>query len=591
MTRAVRGLWALIAMSMRTHPWQSLVCLSETLGVVVSLAQPVALTLVVSALAAGDAKAAWIGLGLLVAQAVLSRYLFMVGLTARIPQLERMGFEFTEHVGVMVATLPTLRDLDDPATRDELRLLHDEQGSLGLAINTLLNGLNSLVTGGGVVLLAAAADPRMLIVALGGLPATLIVPLLSRWQVRADRQGATHSRLVEDLSRIALSPRAAGELRVFGLGPGLLDRIRDETRLWQQPRQWLAVREGIVTSVLQVVFFTVAGSILVWIAHDTIAGTTSIAAFVLCVLIVTQLQAATGELASSAQLLVRTARAGQRLLWLRTLHADALTNTGHEQPGTDPAPLVLTNVGYQYPGASTPALTDINVRLDPGTVVAIVGDNGAGKSTLANLLADLLPPSTGQITVGHQDLAAINPQQWRDQTSAAFQDHLRMEFEFIDTVGCGNLIHRRDQHRVENALERADARSIIDRLPHGLHTMLGTTWTAGTDLSGGQWQRIAIARGEMRHHPRVRILDEPTANLDAHTEHVIFDSITTSARAGRDTKTVTVLITHRFSTVAEADTILVLHHGRLIEQGSHDHLMTLNGHYAQVYELQAASYR
>ncbi len=121
--------------------------------------------------------------------------------------------------------------------------------------------------------------------------------------------------------------------------------------------------------------------------------------------------------------------------------------------------------------------------------------------------------------------------------------------------------------------------------------MLGPTWTAGIDLSGGQWQRIAIARGEMRHHPRVRILDEPTTNLDAHTEHAIFDSITTSARAGRDTNTVTVLVTHRFSTVAQADTILVLHHGHLIEQGSHNHLITLNGHYAQLYELQAASYR
>ena len=592
MIRVVQGIWILVRLSIRKHPRESLLCLTETAGVVVSLTQPVALTLMASALVSSDTLQAWAGLALLVGQAIASRCLFMVGQTARQNQLARMGYEFTEDVGAMVANLPTLSDLDDPRTRDELRLLKDEQGALGLAINSLLNGVNSLVTGAGVVVVAASADHRMMIVALAGLPATLVVPLLAAWQVKADRQGAAHGRLMEDLGRIALSPRSAGELRVFGLGSGLLDRISHEAQQWLRPRSWLARREAFVTGVLQLVFYIVAGLILLWIAYDTTTGQTSVAAFVLSMLIATQLQSATGELAESIQLLVRTGRAGQRLLWLRNLHSVAQARTGQQIiPRNPTAPVTLTEVGYQYPGATTPALIGVSVSLRPGTVVAIVGDNGAGKSTLANLLAALIQPSTGHITIRNQDLAGLDPQSWRDQSSAAFQDHLRMEFPVLDAVGCGDITHRHDPERVLGALTQAGLRTVVDQLPSGLHTMLGPTWTEGTDLSGGQWQRVAIARGEMRRQPRIRILDEPTANLDAHTEHAIFDSLTTSATTGRQGDTLTVLVTHRFSTVATADKILVLHEGRLIELGNHEQLMALQGHYAELFELQSSGYQ
>jgi ATP-binding cassette subfamily B protein len=224
-------------------------------------------------------------------------------------------------------------------------------------------------------------------------------------------------------------------------------------------------------------------------------------------------------------------------------------------------------------------------------VVALVGDNGAGKTTLVKLLSGFYPPERGTITVDGVDLTRFPADRWRARVSAAFQDFASFEFRTFETVGVGDLPRMDDPAAVRAALERAGAADVVDGLPDGSGTQLGTRWDGGVDLSGGQWQKLALARGLMDADPLLVVFDEPTAALDAHTEHGLFERFAQAARDGRGTGAVTVLVSHRFSTVRMADVIVVLDGGRIRESGSHDQLVAAGGLYAELYELQSRAYR
>jgi ATP-binding cassette subfamily B protein len=248
-------------------------------------------------------------------------------------------------------------------------------------------------------------------------------------------------------------------------------------------------------------------------------------------------------------------------------------------------------VTYHYPQATEPAVADVSLQLPAGSVIALVGENGSGKTTLVNVITGLLPATGGAVRIDGRDLPLLDTTDWRDRLAGAFQDHMRFEFTVLDAIGVGELTHRCREDRVWRAAREGSAESVVAALPSGMATQLGSTWPDGVDLSGGQWQRVAIARGMMRREPILRILDEPTAALDAATEHQLFDRYAAAARAGRRSGTITILVTHRFSTVAAADLVVVLDHGRVIEQGTHTELLARGGRYAELYELQAAGYR
>lgn len=253
--------------------------------------------------------------------------------------------------------------------------------------------------------------------------------------------------------------------------------------------------------------------------------------------------------------------------------------------------ITAQSLTYRYPGADRPALQEVSVHLPAGSVVALVGENGSGKSTFVNVLTGLLPPSGGTVAIDDVDISDFDLESWRSSLTGAFQDHVRYEFPLGDAVGIGDLAARTDQARLRLALHDGAADAVLASVPSGLSTQLGATWPGGVDLSGGQWQRVAIARGMMLQAPILRILDEPTSALDAATEHELFERYTEAARAGRRTGTITLLVTHRFSTVASADLVLVLDRGRLIEQGTHAELIARGGQYARLYDIQAAGYR
>jgi ATP-binding cassette, subfamily B, bacterial len=244
------------------------------------------------------------------------------------------------------------------------------------------------------------------------------------------------------------------------------------------------------------------------------------------------------------------------------------------------------HVYFTYPGAGAPALIDINLHLPPGSSLALVGENGSGKTTLIKLLTRLYRPDSGRVLLDGLPLP-----EWRDEALKArigviFQDFTRYQMLVGENVGAGDERYFEDEQRWREAAAKGQAADFIEHLPGGYQTQLGKWFRDGQELSGGQWQKIALARAFMRTEADVLVLDEPTAAMDARAEAEIFEHFRSLAR-----DRITILISHRFSTVRMADQIAVLEQGRIIEQGSHEALMALGGHYAQLFLLQARGYR
>jgi ATP-binding cassette subfamily B protein len=283
----------------------------------------------------------------------------------------------------------------------------------------------------------------------------------------------------------------------------------------------------------------------------------------------------------------------RRLAWLEDYAASVAASGDLPVPTELRRGVRLDHVSFTYPGTSRLVLDDVSLMLPAGAVVAIVGENGAGKTTLVKLLCKMYEPSSGVILLDDTPLARVPATEWRDRLAGAFQDFFRFEFQARHTVGLGDVPRLDDEPAVVAAVDRAGAGDVVARLASGLDTQLGPTWPCGVELSFGQWQKLALARGFMRDLPLLLVLDEPTAALDAETEHALFERYSAAVRgAGEsDSGRITILVSHRFSTVRMADFIVVLDGARLVESGTHDELMAKKGQYAELYGIQAAAYR
>ena len=288
----------------------------------------------------------------------------------------------------------------------------------------------------------------------------------------------------------------------------------------------------------------------------------------------------------------------RRLAWLEDYAAAVAEHANVQVPQRLTSCIRFEQVCFSYPGSNRRALEDVNLELPAGSVVALVGENGAGKSTLVKLLCRMYQPDSGRILVDGLDLASMPAEAWRSRVAGAFQDFFRFEFRARHTVGLGDVPRLEDQPAVMAAVARAGANDVVDGLNAGLETQLGPTWPGGVDVSFGQWQKFALARGFMREQPLLLVLDEPTAALDAETEHALFERYAAAARGGRQPGAannnadgrITLLVSHRFSTVRMADLIVVLDGASVIEVGSHEELVAKDGSYAELYAIQAAAY-
>lgn len=401
---------------------------------------------------------------------------------------------------------------------------------------------------------------------------------LFRWRVPETRQQAYLETAIarEDFVK---------EGKLFDLGPLFLGRYRAIfERLYGEDRA-LTLRRGAVGWAVGLLSTAAFYGAYGWIALSAVAGRISLGDMTLYLVLFRQGQAAlTAALGSVGGIY----EDGLYLSTLDELLALPVTTPGGAAvSGPDPADgLRLEGVRFTYPGASGPALDGVSLHVRPGETLALVGANGSGKTTLIKLVTRLYEPQEGRITLDGRDLREWDPAALRARFGVIFQDFVRWQLTAGENVGVGDVGALDDPARQEDAARRGDAHDVLAGLPEGYRTQLGRWFENGRELSGGQWQKVAVSRAFMRRDADILVLDEPTAALDAEAEARVFERVMAEA-AGR----MTLLISHRFSTVRRADRIVVLDGGRVVEAGDHAALLASGGRYARLFTLQAEGYR
>lgn len=588
-----RALRLLVSTSVRTEPWRSAAALLEPLSRLSFPLLAIWLKLLTDGVVEQNTTYIVIGVaGIAVIQSLML-VVSLIGNDMRIVLSERVGFAFDQELARLVAGIPGLDHLERADYRDKLELLRQSQTALGGSLNSLLNVVNAIVGALATLVVLASLNPMLLWLTLFALPAVPIARMQQQWQKEGEERSATPSRLARHLRGLTTDRNAGMELRVFGLQDEIRARFRSAALNARRPRLW-SERRIAWTNTGQQIFFAIGYvAAIVFVLRRAVQGQATVGDVVAAVYLCRQVaQTVVWPIFSLARL-GTTLRAAGRFLWLRD-YADSAT-ARHASASTPPERLTegisFENVSFTYPGTERPVLQNVSLTIPGGAVIALVGENGAGKTTLVKLLTRMYEPTEGRILIDGTNLADIDVVKWRQRLSAAFQDFAKPELIAQRTVGIGDLIHLDNEAAASGGLNRAGAGNIVDALPNGLSTQLGSSWKDGVDLSTGQWQKLALGRALMRKDPLVVFFDEPTASLDAPTEHALFQRYAeAAARSGSETGSITVLVSHRFSTVRSADLILVLDNSRAAELGSHEELMEHRGVYAELYTLQAKSY-
>ncbi|MDT7727583.1 MAG: ATP-binding cassette, subfamily bacterial [Actinomycetota bacterium] len=476
---------------------------------------------------------------------------------------------------------------EDARSYDLVRQAREEAAHRPVAmISNVYGTLQNSVTFVSVVALLVALNPWVaLAVLLAPVPAFVADARFGKTGFLVATWASPIRRRMQYLSTLVTTDSYAKEVKLFGLSGYLVGRFRVLGGLFYRRQRSQVVARSFAATSLGALSTLVGSLTYLYVALQTISGRLTLGDLVMYTAATVAVQIAVQTLFSELTGIY------ENTLYLDTLHEMLATRpsiTRPEEPTALPDPLrghiVFENVTFTYPGASEPALRDVSLAIEPGTTLAVVGSNGAGKSTLIKLVCRLYDPQGGRILLDGVDLREFDPEELRAQISAAFQDYRTYQATAAENIGLGDPGRMSDRALIEDAAAKGGADGLIRQLSRGYDTPLGKWFGQGTELSGGQWQKIALSRAFVRD-ARILVFDEPTSAIDPASEHELFSRLRVLAH-----RRTSIYVSHRFSTVRQADRIVLLSGGRVIEEGTHTALMAQDGEYAQLFLLQASAY-
>jgi ATP-binding cassette subfamily B protein len=501
-----------------------------------------------------------------------------------------LGDRFTNRVSVRLmehASRLDLASFEDPVFYDKLdRARRQTTSRMGL-LAALLSMLQDAVTLASLSTGLIVFSPwLMVLLAAAVIPSFLGETHFTSLAYSVLYKRTPERRKLDYLRLLGASVQSAKEIKIFGLGAYLSKHYDEVSADIFKENKILAMRRALLGSALNVVstggYYGAYAAVLV----RTLAGAVSLGSFTFLTGAFNRSRAYIEKILSGFNDI------SEQAVFLKDLFEFfAMEPTIGTVPNALPAPRPIRqgfefrDVAFAYAGSDRRVVQNINFVLHPDEKLALIGENGAGKTTLVKLLARLYDPTEGRILLDGTDLREYDVEDLRREIGVIFQDYMRYDLLVRENIGFGKVDSLGDQPRVESAAAKSLAKGVIDRLPNGYDQMVGRRFEGGVELSGGEWQKFALARAYMRD-AQLLILDEPTATLDARAEYEVFQRFSELMR-GR----MAVLISHRFSTVRMADRILVLADGSIQEQGTHEQLLSLGGRYAELFELQAAGYR
>jgi ATP-binding cassette subfamily B protein len=532
-----------------------------------------------------------IGLGL---SAAATWFLRTVGTRVQRRFRDKVTIALESHVARLQATVATIAHQERPDYLDLLDMLRNQVFVLDHMYMSVFATCGWILRLAVTVALLMSVHPGLVLLAVFALPTALT----STWRPRVERKvqerSAQSNRLAGHLFTVATTAAPAKEVRIAGIGSSL---ITDRRLAWEHGYRPIAAvrwRSAFWHTLAWAIFAAAYVGAVVYVSSWLRAPASSV---LLVLAAGARLSAYIGATVGEIGFLTGFWMYGAiRLAWLEDYAAAIAASADRPVPDRLTRGIRFDHVSFAYPGTDKVVLDDVNLTLPAGAVVAIVGENGAGKTTLVKLLAKMYEPRSGSIFVDDTPLARVRADEWRARLAGAFQDFFRFEFKARQTIGVGDVPRLEDAAAVMTAVRRAGADEVVVKLNAGLETQLGPTWPEGVDVSFGQWQKLALARGFMRDEPLVLVLDEPTAALDAETEHALFERYAAATRRGSHASRngngrITILVSHRFSTVRMADLIVVLDGAKVVEVGSHEELIAKRGQYSELYGIQAAAYR